>query len=318
MLNRVSGRGMKREITGIVALFAVVTLSACASGLSEAEVREVVGEYTMSGPPGPQGVAGARGLPGTSGSQGTAGERGMPGTSGPQGVAGGRGMQGETGLQGERGPQGVAGERGPQGDAGLQGERGDLGPQGEPGVPGERGLQGEQGDQGERGERGFQGASALPAEPERPANTPIPGPSSPSGEWLLFDQDEEDPFLILHAYHTSGSEWDAAIFVTCMKIYDPPRFMIFVTWDTPFVQDQASVKLGWDNEAPTHEDVHWDAAIEGEGITPPSQLAMGAFLDRMAESHHLEISAYDLSLVGAKFSTTGAPEALETITEVCQ
>lgn len=313
VLNGISGRGRKREIIGIIALFAVVVLSACSSGLSEAEVRDVVGEYTMSGPTGPQGPQGM------AGSQGVAGQRGLPGKAGTQGQPGLDGVQGELGMQGERGPQGdtgmhgQTGERGLQGERGSQGERGMPGLQGEPGMPGERGLQGEQGPQGERGERGYQGASALPPQPANTA-TLIPDEEG----WFFFDNEGDSPFMVLQAYETAGSEWDAAIIITCLEFHDPPQIVPIVTWGTPFVLEEASVKIGWDGEVPVREGENWEEAGGNEEITPPSQVAIGAFLNRMAETTHLEIVAFDLSVVEAKFNTEGFLDAIHLMTEACQ
>ena len=42
----------------IVVILAVLTVLSCTSGLTEPEVREIVQEYTMSGPQGEVGQAG--------------------------------------------------------------------------------------------------------------------------------------------------------------------------------------------------------------------------------------------------------------------
>jgi len=90
----------------------------CSSGLTEAEVREIVsGEISALalGPVGPKGDTGSQGVQGPEGA-GVRGETGPQGPVGPTGDTGPQGVQGltGTGVQGEPGPQGLQGPIGPQ------------------------------------------------------------------------------------------------------------------------------------------------------------------------------------------------------------
>ena len=106
----------------------------CASGLTEAEVQQMIDASIESsqpqGPPGPRGA------------------------TGPMGQVGPKGDQGDKGEQGEPGPRGVAGPIGQIGPKGDQGDRGERGPRGATGAQGDRGEQGERGPQGVRGPQG--------------------------------------------------------------------------------------------------------------------------------------------------------------------
>ncbi len=113
----------------------ILLMVACASGLTESEVREIIQEHSTPGPAGPQGERGLAGDPGSQGESGPPGERGpqgeqgVAGNQGPQGSPGAPGPRGEPGAQGEPGqvgPQGPQGEMGPRGEAGLPGLPGDL------------------------------------------------------------------------------------------------------------------------------------------------------------------------------------------------
>ncbi len=88
----------------IIGLFALaLTLVGCQQGLTEDDVRRIVQEYAISGPPGPVGPRGPQGEPG---------QQGPPGQRGPEGIEGRRGPQGPRGVQGPPGPQGVPGPMG--------------------------------------------------------------------------------------------------------------------------------------------------------------------------------------------------------------
>ena len=102
----------------------ILLTAACASGLTESEVREIVQEHSTPGPAGPQGE------------RGLAGESGPPGERGPQGEQGVAGNQGPQGSPGEPGPHGEPGAQGEPGQVGPQGPRGEMGPRGEAGPPG--------------------------------------------------------------------------------------------------------------------------------------------------------------------------------------
>ena len=165
----------RKVIIGIIAFCGIIVPTACSSGMSETEVRNIVGEYTMSGPPGEQGPPGAQGIagehgqPGEQGIAGPQGERGPAGEIGPEGDTG---KQGESGLQGERGLQGELGPRGERGQLGPQGPQGESGPQGQPGPQGETGLRGEQGPQGPPG------VAVAPTTVADPTSTSVPSQSS--------------------------------------------------------------------------------------------------------------------------------------------
>lgn len=61
----------------IIGLFALVlTLVGCQQGLTEDDVRRIVQEYAISGPPGPVGPSGPQGDPGPQGPQGIPGPMG--------------------------------------------------------------------------------------------------------------------------------------------------------------------------------------------------------------------------------------------------
>lgn len=113
----------------LAALVSMMILSACATQMSDEELRLVIQSEVLLAIEelSPQ----------------------LVGPEGPHGPAGERGIQGESGLQG--GP-------------GLQGE---SGPRGEPGVQGEKGTPGEHGPKGDKGEPGsgieLDGTSTLPA-----------------------------------------------------------------------------------------------------------------------------------------------------------
>ena len=120
--------GMGAMLLLLILASSAVIMAACADGLSEAEVRDIVRQESASAPAGPQGPAGPAGPQGPAGEQGPAGSQGpagAQGSAGPQGPAGAQGMagsagpQGATGAQGPAGPQGMAGPAGPQGPAGA-------------------------------------------------------------------------------------------------------------------------------------------------------------------------------------------------------
>ncbi|XP_062502267.1 collagen alpha-1(XXIV) chain-like [Corticium candelabrum] len=141
-------------------------------------------QSVVTGPRGPPGPVGQRGLPGPPGRMrglpGPPGRMGDPGLGGPQGLrgrVGQPGQKGSIGLPGEKGVSGVkgkAGRKGEKGDiglrgaVGLKGERGDVGQKGEKGVAGEVGRKGYQGIRGPvgpiglRGFRGYKGEKGIP------------------------------------------------------------------------------------------------------------------------------------------------------------
>ena len=146
------------------ALFLMIAAIGCAEGLSEAEVRAIVQEYSVPGPAGPPGEAGPQGLPGPVGATGPVGPQGLEGPQGEQGPEGERGpagADGEDGAPGPRGEQGPPGEQGPSGADGREGARGPKGDPGSAGSPGPAGPQGPPGPKGERGEAGPQGPSGA-------------------------------------------------------------------------------------------------------------------------------------------------------------
>ena len=106
---------------------ALLALTACSAGLTEADVVRIIdlqatapdqGERGPQGEPGPEGPQGA---PGPAGAPGADGKDGEPGPQGPQGEQGPRGAPGAAGKDGELGPQGQQGKRGPQGEPGPPG-----------------------------------------------------------------------------------------------------------------------------------------------------------------------------------------------------
>ena len=115
---------MRYALTVSMAILLIATSLACAQALTEDDVRRIVQEEGVQGPPGPQGIQGIHGPQGEQGEQGEIGPRGERGAAGPQGE---RGLQGPTGATGAVGPPGPAGERGPQGEPGAQGPKGDAG-----------------------------------------------------------------------------------------------------------------------------------------------------------------------------------------------
>ena len=128
-----------KYIIGIVMLILGLALTSCASGLTEAEVLELIranaGEGT-TGEQGPAGASGPQGIPGARGDKGDEGSRGAQGESGSQGTkgdAGAQGAEGDTGAQGAQGQLGSAGQQGPAGTPGQLGPKGDTGEQGPPG-----------------------------------------------------------------------------------------------------------------------------------------------------------------------------------------
>ena len=76
-----------KEIVSIL-LLAVLALLACAPALTEQDVRRMIDEATIQGPPGPPGPPGPRGQAGPQGPQGPRGERGIQGAVGPAGPPG--------------------------------------------------------------------------------------------------------------------------------------------------------------------------------------------------------------------------------------
>ena len=76
---------------------------------SSCTTDETALSWNQSGPPGPQGIAGAQG------------PQGAPGSQGPQGAVGPQGASGPQGSQGIPGPQGPQGGPGPSGPAGVSG-----------------------------------------------------------------------------------------------------------------------------------------------------------------------------------------------------
>ena len=130
---------------------------ACSGGLSEEKVRQIVQEYSMSGPKGDQGETGPQGPKGDQGEAGPQGPKGEKGEAGQQGSKGDRGNPGTQGSKGERGDVGPQGDQGDVGPQGIKGNQGDMGPQGPKGDQGDVGTQGPKGDQGETGPQGHAG-----------------------------------------------------------------------------------------------------------------------------------------------------------------
>ena len=80
-------------------------------------------DASLTGPPGPQGIAGLEGSQGEQGPPGVGGPQGEPGPQGTRGIQGQRGEQGEPGAQGE---DGTDGPQGPPGEMGMVGPAGPL------------------------------------------------------------------------------------------------------------------------------------------------------------------------------------------------
>ncbi|XP_062502447.1 collagen alpha-1(XVII) chain-like [Corticium candelabrum] len=146
-------------------------------------------QSVLTGPRGPPGPVGQRGLPGPPGRMrglpGPPGRMGDPGLVGPQGLrgrVGQPGQKGSIGLPGEKGVSGVkgkAGRKGEKGDIGLRGaiglkgERGDVGQKGENGVAREVGRKGYQGIRGPVGPIGLRGFRGYKGEKGIPGLTPL-------------------------------------------------------------------------------------------------------------------------------------------------
>ena len=149
------------------------------------EEEEILIEWNVQGPAGPQGLLGDPGPQGLQGDPGLQGLQGDPGLQGLQGEPGTQGLPGEPGAQGLPGEPGAQGLPGEPGDQGLPGEPGG---QGLPGEPGDQGLPGEPGDQGLPGEPGAQGlpgepgAQGLPGEPGAQGLPGEPGDQGLPGE----------------------------------------------------------------------------------------------------------------------------------------
>ena len=108
----------------LLMVFLAVSLLSCTTSptpLTDAEIRQIISEYTLAGPQGPAGPQGERGI------QGEPGPRGMVGSPGVQGIPGPKGERGLRGEQGNRGEQGIQGVSGPEG---IRGPRGEIGPPG--------------------------------------------------------------------------------------------------------------------------------------------------------------------------------------------
>ena len=163
----------------------ILLLTGCASGLSEAEYRNIArqaAEAAVStravelppGPPGPQGETGPQGPTGSKGDQGPEGSPGIQGRTGPQGLTGATGPKGDQGPAGDGTSAGRAGPSGAQGPQGPSGSQGSPGLQGVPGPKGDTGPQGPKGDTGPQGRQGATGPRGLSA----PTSTPAPIPTA--------------------------------------------------------------------------------------------------------------------------------------------
>ena len=113
------------SVSFLVAMCVIV--GACATGLTEEEVRRIAREENLQGT---KGDVGPQGLPGERGPKGDQGEPGQPGPQGSQGEKGDKGLIGPSGPQGETGPAGPQGEKGATGPMGPRGPQGDVGPPG--------------------------------------------------------------------------------------------------------------------------------------------------------------------------------------------
>ena len=107
--------GMGAMLLLFILASSAVIMAACADGLSEAEVRDIVRQESASAPAGPQGPAGP------AGPQGPAGEQGPAGSQGPAGAQGSAGPQGPAGAQGPW--PGRLARRGPRARRDRQGRR---------------------------------------------------------------------------------------------------------------------------------------------------------------------------------------------------
>ena len=94
---------MTKYLTTLGILLAILAL-ACASGLTEDEVRRIIQEEQTAGPQGEPGPQGPAGPPGAQGKLGPRGE------SGPPGAKGDTGPQGPPGPKGDPGPESAAGK----------------------------------------------------------------------------------------------------------------------------------------------------------------------------------------------------------------
>ena len=145
-------------VTILVMLLAIIAVGCGgASGLTEAEVLELIRANAGQGTTGAQGPAGQSGPQGIPGPKGDTGDEGPAGTQGEQGTLGEKGDTGAMGMEGTHGAQGPAGERGPAGSQGSDGV----------------GLAGPQGPKGDQGEQGPPGEAFMTVEWEVPPNDAI-------------------------------------------------------------------------------------------------------------------------------------------------
>lgn len=154
---------------------------------AEENPEEVVA--AASGPEGPKGAKGDRGLAGKDGAKGDRGPAGETGEQGEQGPIGATGPQGDQGIRGLPGDKGDIGAQGDPGPLGPVGAAGDPGSDGEPGTPGADGSPGARGEPGSTGKQGPIGATG-PAGPTGPAGEP--GPQGIPGEQGAPGEDGED------------------------------------------------------------------------------------------------------------------------------
>ena len=238
------------RIRAICILFSItisIALTGCAAqGMTEEDVRRVMQEYMVPGPPGPEGPPGSIGVQGPSG---------PPGSRGFQGA---KGTPGERGLTGPRGPAGVKGARGPQG---VQGILGPVGPAGEPRLSNP------------------QVTAAIPTAPPTPTPAPTatfapthtPEPSEtketllfvkPDSEWEIIDHrhiiPDDIPFLSLPAYNVGYEDGDASLLVSCHDFVDVPYISFHISWDSYVSSlDDISVYLKWDDDKEVRQDSKW-------------------------------------------------------------
>ena len=166
------------KYTTILGICLTLLILACASGLTEDDVRRIVQEEQ------------------TAGTQGELGPQGPPGPAGP------------TGAQGEQGPPGPAGPSGPRGDAGPQGSEGPPGPKGDPGPSGAQGPQGPKGEQGPPGDAGrVVMTTPDPIPTLRPTSTPKPTATPAGQSENLSDTELANLWVILSNDGDLGSEY---------------------------------------------------------------------------------------------------------------
>ena len=121
----------------------------------------LIENFNLSGPQGPDGNRGYEGPRGLQGIQGPRGDIGPEGRQGDIGPIGYRGPAGNSGIKGTKGPKGIIGPKGLQGFIGQKGFFGKKGPKGKMGKAGLKGYEGLYGFKGFDGPSGSIGKQGL-------------------------------------------------------------------------------------------------------------------------------------------------------------